>query len=435
MRGNIRIFTTEAAMILRWCAALLVSSCLLAVTIDDVADARQAPQGRGPGAQPAGGRGGAGPITIRAARVLDGRGGTVTNSVIEVQGSKITRIDQRTGPVTHELGDVTVLPGMIDVHVHLNWYFGPGGKYGERDVPAGYVMDAILENARRTLLAGFTTVQSLGAAQDKPLREAIAAGVVVGPRLISSLGQLQPGSQTPEQLRERIRAFKAQGADVIKLFASGSIRDGGKITVTQAQLDAACAEARAQGLRSVVHAQGSDSIIAAAKAGCTQVEHGAFADDAAIKAMRDGNVFFDPNIGLVLQNYIENKNRFMGSGNFNEAGFAYMEKAVPTLGPVFNKALNAGVRMPLGTDAVAGAHGQNAREAFVRVKDGGQRPMDAIISATSLAAESMDLGGEIGTLAPGYEADIVAVSGDPTRDITRLGSVVFVMKGGRLFKK
>ena len=410
-------------MILRRCFALFVSSCLLAVTIGDVADARDAQ------------RGGGGPITIRAARVLDGRGGVITSSVVEVQGSKITSIDQRTGAVTHELGDATVLPGMIDVHVHLNWYFGPGGKYGERDVPAGYVMDAILENARKTLMAGFTTVQSLGAAQDKPLRDAIAAGVVVGPRLISSLGQLQPGKQTPEQLRERVRTFKAQGADAIKLFASGSIRDGGKMNVTQAQLDAACAEAKAQGLRSLVHAHGPDSIMAAVKAGCTQVEHGAFADEAALKAMKDANVFFDPNIGLVLQNYIENKDRYMGSGNFNEEGFAYMEKAIPTLGPVFNKALKAGVRMPLGTDAVAGAHGQNAREAFVRVKDGGQSAMDAIISATSLAAESMNLGKEIGTLAPGYEADVVAVSGDPTKDITRLANVVFVMKGGRLFRK
>jgi imidazolonepropionase-like amidohydrolase len=160
-----------------------------------------------------------------------------------------------------------------------------------------------------------------------------------------------------------------------------------------------------------------------------------FADDAAIKAMKDANVFFDPNIGLVLQNYIENMSRYMGSGNFNDEGFAFMEKAVPTLGPIFNKALKAGLRMPLGTDAVAGAHGQNAREAIVRVKDGGQKPMDAIISATSLAAESMNLGDQIGTLKAGYEADIVAVAGDPVKDITKLRDVTFVMKGGRLFKK
>jgi imidazolonepropionase-like amidohydrolase len=391
----------------------------------------QAPAGRGQGGR----GGGGGPITIRAARVLDGRGATLTNAVVEVQGAKIVKIDQRTGPVTYDLGDATVLPGMMDVHVHLNWYFGPNGKYGERDVPAGYVMDAIIENARKTLMAGFTTVQSLGAATDKPLREAIAAGVVPGPRLVSSLGQLQGGNQTPDQLRERVRALKAEGADAIKFFASGSIRDGGKMTVTQEQVDAVCGEAKAQGLRSLVHAHSPESIIASVKAGCTQIEHGVFADDAAIKAMKDANVFFDPNIGLVLQNYIENKDKYMGSGNFNAEGFAFMEKAVSTLGPGFNKALKAGLRMPLGTDAVAGAHGQNAREAIARVKEGGQKPMDAIIGATSLAAESLRLGDQIGTLKPDYQADIVAVSGDPVSDITKLRDVIFVMKGGRVFKK
>jgi len=151
---------------------------------------------------------GSGTVTIRAARVLDGRGGLVERGVVEVSGSTIRAVDQRAGPVTSDLGDLTVLPGMIDVHVHLNWFFGPNGKYGEPDVPAGYQMDAVLDNARETLMAGFTTVQSLGAPQDKPLREAIAAGVVPGPRLLSSLGQLQGGTQTPDQLRERVRALK-----------------------------------------------------------------------------------------------------------------------------------------------------------------------------------------------------------------------------------
>jgi imidazolonepropionase-like amidohydrolase len=380
-------------------------------------------------------RGQAQPITIRAARVLDGRGATLDNGVVEIQGGKIVRIDQRSGPVTYDLGNATLLPGMMDVHVHLNWYFGPNGRYQEPNLLAGYAPDAILANARATLLAGFTTVQSLGAAGDKPLREAIAAGTVVGPRLISSLGQIQPGQRTPDQLRDAVRQSKTNGADAIKAFASGSIRDGGKMNVTQAQLDAICGEAKAQGLRSLVHAHDPASIIATVKAGCTQVEHGAFADDAAIKAMKDANVYYDPNIGLVLQNYIENKDKFMGSGNFDAEGFAFMEKAVPTLPPIFNKALKAGVKMPLGTDAVAGGHGQNAREIFVRVKDGGQSPMDGIISATSLAAESMGLGGTLGALVAGYEADVVAVSGNPLQDITRLKDVIFVMKGGRVYKR
>ena len=136
----------------------------------------------------------------------------------------------------------------------------------------------------------------------------------------------------------------------------------------------------------------------------------------------------------MLQNYIENKAKFMGIGNYNEEGFAFMEKAVPTNYPMFKRALAAKVKMPMGTDAVAGAHGQNARELLTRVKEGGQSPMDAVISATSLAAESMGLGKEIGTLAAGLQADIVAVDGNPLQDITALRRVSFVMKGGKVYK-
>ena len=150
--------------------------------------------------------------------------------------------------------------------------------------------------------------------------------------------------------------------------------------------------------------------------------------------MKDADVFFDPNIGLVLQNYVENKDRYMGSGNFNAEGFAFMEKAVATLPPIFRKALAAGVKMPMGTDAVAGAHGQNAREIITRVKEGGQSPMDALIGATSLAAESMGLQAQIGAIAPGLQADLVAVDGDPLQDITAVRRVRFVMKGGVVYR-
>ena len=256
-----------------------------------------------------------------------------------------------------------------------------------------------------------------------------------GPRILSSLGSANERTGDAAALRAYVIKMKAAGADFIKIFASRSIRDGGAPTMTLEQLQAACGESKAQGLRSMVHAQSAEAAILAAQAGCTQVEHGAFANDEALKLMAEKGVYFDPNIGLVLQNYVENKPRFLGIGNYTEEGFAFMEKAIPTNYPMFKKALAAKVKMPMGTDAVAGAHGQNAREAFVRVKDGGQSAMDAIVSATSLAAESMNLGSEIGTLASGYEADIVAVSGDPTKDITKLRDVVFVMKGGRLFKK
>lgn len=150
--------------------------------------------------------------------------------------------------------------------------------------------------------------------------------------------------------------------------------------------------------------------------------------------MTEHGVYFDPHIGLVLQNYIENKPRFLGIGNYDEEGFAFMEKAVPTNYAMFKRALAAGVKMPMGTDAVAGGHGQSAREMMTRVRDGGQRPMDAIISATSLAAESMGLDRQTGALAAGLDADIIAVEGDPLQDISALRRVVFVMKGGMVYK-
>ena len=148
-----------------------------------------------------------------------------------------------------------------------------------------------------------------------------------------------------------------------------------------------------------------------------------FADAAAIKAMKDADVYFDPQIGLVLQNYIEHKDQYIGTGNYTAQGFVVMEQTVPTLPAMFKKALAAGLRMPMGTDAVAGAHGQNAREIIVRVKDGGQKPMDAIVGTTSLSAESLNLGDTIGTIKPGFQADIVAVAGNPLTDITALRNV------------
>lgn len=381
-----------------------------------------------------GGRGAARPITVHAARLFDGTGAVLTNATIEVTGTKITAVDQRPGPYTHDLGNATLLPGLIDVHVHMNWYFSENGKYQGGSDTAAWQTEAVLENARKMLLAGFTTVQSLGAASDRPLRDAIAAGVVVGPRILTSISQIQAGTLTPDQLRDRVRTAKTQGADVIKFFASGSIRDGGKMNVSQAQVDAVCGEAKAQGLRAVVHAHDSDSVKAAVAGGCAQIEHGLFADDGAMAAMKAANIFFDPNIGLVLQNYLRNKEKYMGSGNFNEEGFAAMEKVLPNLEIVFKKALAAGLRMPMGTDAVAGGHGLNAEEILARIK-AGQAPRDALVGATSLAAESLGLGTTVGTLAPSFEADIVAMRGDAVATPGNLTQPVFVMKGGRVYRK
>jgi cytosine/adenosine deaminase-related metal-dependent hydrolase len=168
-------------------------------------------------------------ITIRAARLLDGRGARQSNAVIEVRGSRIVAIDHRTGPVTRDLGDVTLMPGMIDVHVHVDWHFQPNGLFGARpgqprETPE-QLAAAVQANLDATLNAGFTTVQSLGARSDGARRDAIAAGTMRGPRILTSLGQIQPGSRSVEQLQNQIRSLKESGADVVKLFASGSIRD------------------------------------------------------------------------------------------------------------------------------------------------------------------------------------------------------------------
>jgi imidazolonepropionase-like amidohydrolase len=374
------------------------------------------------------------PITVRAAQVLDGKGGALENATVEIVDGKIVRLDQRTGPVTYDLGAATLLPGLMDVHVHIGWHFGKDGRaQNDGETPAEMALYAA-ENAWVTLFNGFTTVQSAGALSDKELRDAINRGVLPGPRILTSLGSMNERTGEPEQLRAYVQKQKAAGADFIKIFASRSIRDGGAQTMTDAQLAAACGEAKAQGLRTLVHAHSAEAVLAVAKAGCDQVEHGAFVSDEGLKLMAERGMYFDPNIGLVLQNYIENKHRFLGIGNYNEEGFAFMEKAVPTNYAMFKRALAAKVKMPMGTDAVSGGHGQNAREIITRVKEGGQRPMDGIISATSLAAESMGLASVVGTLTPGLQADLIAVDGNPLEDIAVLRHVRFVMKGGRVFR-
>jgi imidazolonepropionase-like amidohydrolase len=149
--------------------------------------------------------------------------------------------------------------------------------------------------------------------------------------------------------------------------------------------------------------------------------------------IKDHGVYFDPNF-LVLHNYLENKAKYLGIGNYNEEGFAYMEKGLPLVADVYKRARKLGLKIILGTDATAGAHGRNAEEFIYRVKDGGDKPMDALISGTSMAAESLGLGDKIGSLAPGMEADIVAVRGNPLDNITAVRNVVFVMKHGKIYR-
>lgn len=377
-------------------------------------------------------------MTIRAGRLLDGRGGVLTDVTIRVQGSRIVSVEPgSTGgsdAPTWDLRGFTLMPGGIDTHVHLSWHFDPDGKthHDENEAPARTALYAA-ENAWQTLQGGITTVQSLGAPEDRDLREAVGRGVLPGPRVITSLEPLGEEGWTSEQYREAVRKLKADGADVVKVFASKSIRDGGGPTLSQEQLDAACGEARKLGLRSAIHAHGPESAHRAALAGCTVVEHGALLDAETLRVLAERGTYFDPNIDLVFRNYFENKERFLGIGNYSEEGFAQMRKAVPSALEVFRQALaTPGLKVVFGTDAVAGSHGRNFEELIYRVEQGRQDPEAAIVSATSLAAESLGIGKEVGTAAAGFEADLIAVEGDPMQDIRALKRVVWVMKGGKV---
>jgi imidazolonepropionase-like amidohydrolase len=201
--------------------------------------------------------------------------------------------------------------------------------------------------------------------------------------------------------------------------------------MSQEQMNAICGEATALGLRTAVHAHGPESVKRAVLAGCTSIEHGALIDQPTLDLMAAHGTWFDPNIDLVFRNYFENKQHFLGIGGYTEEGFAQMKNAVPKALHVFQLGLaTPKLKMVFGTDAVAGSHGRNFEELEYRVRVGGQAPLDAITSATSLAAESLGIGDHVGSLLAGYDADIIAVDGNPLTNISALGHVRFVMKSG-----
>ena len=279
-----------------------------------------------------------------------------------------------------------------------------------------------------TLQDGFTTVQSLGAFIDKAVRDRIDQGLLPGPRILTSLRQITDRSGDPDALRALVRQTKADGADVIKLFATSGLGAGGNQTMSDEQIQATCGEAKAVGLRSVVHAIGDAGARAAVLAGCTSIEHGTFLTDETLDLMAARGTYFDPNL-LVLHNYLDNRGGF----SFSAETLATIEKGIaPTIDVLRARARH--VKIIFGTDAVAGAHGRNAEEFVYRVRDAHETPMDALMSATSVSAESLGLGRQIGTIAPGCDADLVAVDGNPLTDITAVRRVVFVMKGGRIYR-
>ena len=377
-------------------------------------------------------------IVIAASTVLDGKGHVLHDVRIVVEGSKIAAIGPKNaGRVDYDLSGLTVLPGWIDAHTHITWIFGKDGKNAGTEGTSQQDAYKAASNAWVTLMAGFTTVQSVGAPNDIPLRDAITKGLLPGPRILTAVEPLVGKGEktgTPDEIRAFVRKQKEAGADVIKIFASESIRQGGKMTLSQEQLEAACDEAKKQGLRTLVHAY-KEAVRAATLAGCTEVEHGTLATDDDLKLMAEKGTYLDPQAGLVIENYLLNKDKYLGTPGYTAEGFTAMEKILPMNHDLVQRAAKTpGLKMVFGTDAVAGADGRNAEEFIDRVRDGGVDPMAAMVSANSLGAEAMGLANQIGSIAPGMQADIIALDGDPLNEITAVRRVVFVMKGGVVYK-
>ncbi len=375
-------------------------------------------------------------IVIAASEILDGKGGVLHDRRIVIEAGKIVAIDAKAGPVDYDLRRLTVLPGWIDAHVHITWSFGPDGKNAGQGGTTPEATYAAASNAYATLMAGFTTVQSVGSPADIPLRDAIARGELAGPRILTAAETIMgrgPETGRPEEIRAFVRKQKAAGADVIKIYASGGMRSG-TMTLSQEQLNAACDEAKKLGLRTLVHAF-RDAVRAATIAGCTEIEHGLGASDEDLKFMAERGTYLDPQAGLLLETYLQNKDKYLAAPYYTEEGFAAMKDLIPAHQEFIKRALKIpGLKIVYGTDAVAGAHGRNAEDFIHRVRDSGVDAMAAMVSANSLGAEALGMSDQIGSITPGLQADIIALDGDPVKDITAVRRVVFVMKGGVVYK-
>jgi imidazolonepropionase-like amidohydrolase len=376
-----------------------------------------------------------GPAVLLTDRALDGRGGVLRGARIGIARGKITSLAAPAGGTSFDLRGYTVLPGWIDTHVHFDSHFDRKGRIANDSEPALEASLGIAAAAWDTLMGGFTTVQTVGDPAELPLRDAIRDHGFPGPRVLTSLAWIEgDATKTPDELRALVRARKEQGADLVKIFASSSQRVGATPTFTEDQLRILCGEAKALGLRSMVHAYRSQ-VAAAARAGCGQVEHATYATREDIETAARQGTFISPQVGLVVQNYMQNKARYLGEGNYTEEGMAVMERDLPLDFEVCRfAATTPGAKLVFSTDATAGAHGRNAEEFLARVEHCGQTPLAALVSANSLAAQALGMENEIGALAPGYAADVIALDGDPLQDLTAVRRVVFVMKGGVVYK-
>ena len=381
-------------------------------------------------------------IALRAARMLDvAQGKIVENAVILVEGEKIklagANLSVPDDYETINLGDATLLPGLIDAHTHITYHFDETGHFsGRGDSDASSTFRYSAENARRTLEAGFTTIRNLGAGDlvDLKLRDSINRGEFLGPRMLVSGLPLVPGELSRitdhaarlRAVRDFVRQRVREGVDVIKVFEG--IDETGRPYFSEEEIRAAVEEAGAAGLRVAVHAHEAAAIKAAVNGGCASIEHGTFIDDEAISLMVKRHTTLVPTLYLPTH-YLAHRAQF----DFDDETWDFFEQLRTRNIESARRARRAGVRIANGSDAVAGLHGSNARELEWLVK-AGLSPTEAIRAATLDAAQLLGIEQQVGEIKSGRFADLIAVSGDPTRDIKVLQNPRFVMKGGRVIK-
>lgn len=390
-------------------------------------------------------------VVVRAARMLDVRAGRLSNdATVVIQGDRITQVGGTppAGATVIDLGQVTLLPGFIDAHVHLTGEIRPGFELAAvRETDADQAFHGAA-NARKTLMAGFTTVRNLGAGDfvDISLMKAIDRGEVEGPRIIPAghaigitgghcdvtgfapgIAVMDPLHGVADGVAQVIQAVRQQakyGAKVIKICATAGVLSFdatvGAQQLSDDEMQAIVQEASRHGLRVAAHAHGTEGIKAAIRAGVTSIEHGSMLDDEAIALMKQKGTWLVPTRALAD---LINKDALPAPIR------AKAEYVMPLADASFRKAVAAGVRIAFGTDAAVLPHGMNAKEFAVYVK-AGMSPIDAIRTATINGAELLGTP-DRGEIAVGKLADLIAVPGDPLADVTALERVSAVIKGGR----